>query len=187
MSDAALERVIVREAVGEDAGRLALVSDATFLETFAGMISGDALVTHCQRRHAPDYLRQLLEGGCLHGDCLTVTGKSMAENLADVKFPTDQDVVLSTSAPLSPTGGLVGLKGNLAPGGAIIKSSAADPKFLRHEGPALVFDDPGTMMRVLDDPDLDVTEDTVLVLRNAGPVGAPGMPEWGNLPIPSAR
>ena len=63
MSDAALERVVVREADGEDAGRLALVSDATFLETFAGMISGDALVTHCQRRHAPDYLRQLLEGG----------------------------------------------------------------------------------------------------------------------------
>ena len=63
MSDAALERVIVREAVGEDAGRLALVSDATFLETFAGMISGDALVTHCQTRHAPAYLSGLLKGG----------------------------------------------------------------------------------------------------------------------------
>ena len=78
------------------------------------------------------------------------------------------------------------MKGNLAPNGAVVKSSAADPKFLKHEGPALVFDDPGTMMRVLDDPDLDITQDTVLVLRNAGPVGAPGMPEWGNLPIPKA-
>ena len=65
-----------------------------------------------------------------------------------------------------------------------MKSSAADPRFLRHVGPALVFDDPGTMNRTLDDPDLDITEDTVIVLRNAGPVGAPGMPEWGNLPIP---
>ena len=63
MTNAALERVVVREADGEDAGRLALVSDATFLETFAGMISGDALVTHCQRQHAPAYLGELLEGG----------------------------------------------------------------------------------------------------------------------------
>jgi dihydroxy-acid dehydratase len=65
-----------------------------------------------------------------------------------------------------------------------MKSSAANPKFLKHVGPAIVFDHPGIMNKTLDDPDLDITEDTVIVLRNAGPVGAPGMPEWGNLPIP---
>ena len=70
------------------------------------------------------------------------------------------------------------------PDGAVMKSSAASPKFLKHVGPALVFDSPAEMNRTIDDPDLDITEDTVLVLRNAGPVGAPGMPEWGNLPIP---
>lgn len=76
------------------------------------------------------------------------------------------------------------LRGNLAPDGAVMKSSAADPRFLRHRGPAIVFDDPAEMNRTLDDPDLDITADWVIVLRNAGPVGAPGMPEWGNLPIP---
>ena len=76
------------------------------------------------------------------------------------------------------------LSGNLAPNGAVMKSSAANPKFLKHVGPAIVFDNPAVMNKTLDDPDLDITEDTVIVLRNAGPVGAPGMPEWGNLPIP---
>ena len=76
------------------------------------------------------------------------------------------------------------VRGNLAPDGAVMKSSAASPRFLKHVGPAIVFDSPAEMNRIIDDPDLDITEDTVLVLRNAGPVGAPGMPEWGNLPIP---
>jgi dihydroxy-acid dehydratase len=76
------------------------------------------------------------------------------------------------------------LRGNLCPDGAVMKSSAANPAFRLHSGPALVFDDHETLSRMIDDPSLDVTADTVLVLRNAGPVGAPGMPEWGNLPIP---
>jgi dihydroxy-acid dehydratase len=76
------------------------------------------------------------------------------------------------------------LRGNLAPDGAVMKSSAASPHLLRHEGPALVFDGPEDMRQRIDDPDLAVTPDTVLVLRGAGPVGAPGMPEWGNLQIP---
>ena len=76
------------------------------------------------------------------------------------------------------------LRGNLAPNGAVMKSSRPHPKFLKHVGPAIVFDSPAEMNRTIDDPDLDITEDSVLVLRNAGPVGAPGMPEWGNLPIP---
>ena len=86
--------------------------------------------------------------------------------------------------PLSKGKTLAVLRGNLAPRGAVMKSSAANPKFLKHVGPAIVFDNPAEMNRTLDDPDLDITEDTVIVLRNAGPVGAPGMPEWGNLPIP---
>jgi dihydroxy-acid dehydratase len=76
------------------------------------------------------------------------------------------------------------LRGNLCPDGAVMKSSAADPRLRRHSGPALVFDDHETLSRMIDDLALEVTADTVLILRNAGPVGAPGMPEWGNLPIP---
>ncbi len=76
------------------------------------------------------------------------------------------------------------LKGNLAPDGCVIKPSACAPKFLKHTGPALVFDDYPSMKAAIDRDDLDVTEDTVLILRNAGPQGGPGMPEWGMLPIP---
>ncbi len=119
-------------------------------------------------------------------DCLTVNGKSLGENLRGTACYND-DVIRDEANPVVPLSRgktLEVLRGNLAPNGAVMKSSAAAPKFRRHTGPALVFDDNATMIRVLDDPELDVTEDTVLVLRNAGPVGAPGMPEWGNLPIP---
>jgi dihydroxy-acid dehydratase len=116
----------------------------------------------------------------------TVNGRTLGENIADADCWND-DVIRGEDNPVVPlTRGktLEVLRGNLAPNGAVMKSSAANPKFLKHVGPAIVFDDPRTMNRTLDDPDLDVTEDTVIVLRNAGPVGAPGMPEWGNLPIP---
>ncbi|MCK5932737.1 MAG: dihydroxy-acid dehydratase [Fulvimarina manganoxydans] len=124
----------------------------------------------------------------LHFDARTVENRTLGEAIAAGECWND-DVIRDLDTPVVPLSQgrtLALLKGNLAPNGAVVKSSAADPKFLKHEGPALVFDDPGTMMRVLDDPDLDITQDTVLVLRNAGPVGAPGMPEWGNLPIPKA-
>jgi dihydroxy-acid dehydratase len=119
-------------------------------------------------------------------DCLTVTGRTLGENLAGVQCYNDEVIRGEDNpvVPLSRGSTLAVLRGNLAPNGAVMKSSAASPRFLKHVGPALVFDDPGVMNRTLDDPDLAVTEDTVLVLRNAGPVGAPGMPEWGNLPIP---
>jgi dihydroxy-acid dehydratase len=119
-------------------------------------------------------------------DCLTVTGRTLGENLAGVQCYNDEVIRGEDNPvlPLSRGSTLAVLRGNLAPNGAVMKSSAASPRFLKHVGPALVFDDPGVMNRTLDDPDLAVTEDTVLVLRNAGPVGAPGMPEWGNLPIP---
>src|SRR4029077_19559555 len=77
------------------------------------------------------------------------------------------------------------LRGNLAPDGCVIKPSACAPRFLKHTGPALVFDDYPAMKKAVDDPNLDVTEDHILILRNAGPQGGPGMPEWGMLPIPT--
>jgi dihydroxy-acid dehydratase len=114
---------------------------------------------------------------------LTVTGKTVAENLAGVQVH-DEAVIRPLSNPVSRAGALAVLRGNLAPDGAVIKPSAADPKFMKHSGKALVFDSQPQMLAAMADESLDVNENTVLVLRNAGPVGAPGMPEWGNLPIP---
>lgn len=116
----------------------------------------------------------------------TVNGRTLGENIAGAECWNDEVIraPVRPVIPLSRGKTLAVLRGNLAPDGAVMKSSAADPKFLRHLGPAIVFDSPAEMNRAIDDPALDVTEDSVLVLRNAGPVGAPGMPEWGNLPIP---
>ena len=117
---------------------------------------------------------------------MTVNGRTLGENIAGAECWND-DVIRGEDNPVVPLSRgktLAVLRGNLAPNGAVMKSSAANPKFLKHVGPALVFDNPAEMNRTIDDPDLDITEDTVIVLRNAGPVGAPGMPEWGNLPIP---
>jgi dihydroxyacid dehydratase/phosphogluconate dehydratase len=94
-------------------------------------------------------------------------------------------VLASLESPFQPPHGLAVVRGNLAPDGAVIKTSAASPTLLVHEGPAVVFENMADMMARFDDPDLDVTADSVLVLRSAGPRGAPGMPEWGQLPIPS--
>jgi dihydroxy-acid dehydratase len=116
----------------------------------------------------------------------TVNGRTLGENIADAPC-WNEEVIRNPGSPVVPlsTGRtLVVLRGNLAPDGAVLKSSAASPRFRRHSGPALVFDSHEEMTRRIDDPALAVTEETVLVLRNAGPVGAPGMPEWGNLPIP---
>ena len=114
---------------------------------------------------------------------MTVAGVSLGEAVAGAAV-TNDDVIRPLSDPCKPEGGVAVLRGNLCPDGAVIKHSAADPRLLRHTGPAMVFDDYNDMARRIDDPDLDVTADTVLVLRNAGPIGGPGMPEWGMLPIP---
>jgi len=116
-------------------------------------------------------------------DAITVTGKSVAENIAGAKVHLE-DVIRSTADPLYKEGALAVLKGNLAPDGCVIKPSACAQKFLKHSGPALVFDDYPSMKKAIDDESLDVTEDHILILRNAGPLGGPGMPEWGMLPIP---
>ncbi|MGJ5093081.1 L-arabinonate dehydratase [Bradyrhizobium oligotrophicum] len=120
----------------------------------------------------------------LHLDCLTVNGCTLGDNIAGAGVYND-DVIRSQSNPIYREGALAVLKGNLAPDGCVIKPSACEPRFLKHTGPALVFDDYPSMKKAIDDPDLDVTADHVLILRNAGPQGGPGMPEWGMLPIPT--
>ncbi|MFT4435642.1 IlvD/Edd family dehydratase [Caballeronia sp. 15715] len=120
----------------------------------------------------------------LHLDALTVTGRTLGEEIELSGPGYRQDVVRSFSDPIYPQGGLAVLRGNLAPGGAIIKQSAADPKLMEHVGRAVVFEDLEDMTSRIDDEALDVTAQDVLVLKNIGPVGAPGMPEAGYIPIP---
>ena len=116
-------------------------------------------------------------------DCTTVTGKTVGENVAGSKI-FNSDVIRTLDNPVFSSEGLAILRGNLAPRGAVIKPIAADPKLLKHAGRAIVFDNYNDMNARIDDPALDVDASSVLVLRNGGPKGAPGMPEWGNLPIP---
>ena len=115
--------------------------------------------------------------------CLTITGKTLGDNIAGAEI-YNADVIRTLDNPVLESGGLAILRGNLAPTGAVIKSSAAEPRLLKHTGRAVVFDSFDEMNARIDDPTLNVDADSVLVLRNAGPKGAPGMPEWGNLPIP---
>jgi dihydroxy-acid dehydratase len=113
----------------------------------------------------------------------TVTGRSLGENIEGARVFND-DVIRPVDRPVYAEGSLAVLRGNLAPDGCVIKPSAMSAKFLVHSGPAMVFDDYPTLKAMLDDEEADVTEDHVIVLRNAGPKGGPGMPEWGMVPIP---
>ena len=122
---------------------------------------------------APVLLKVLLDGGYIHGDCITVTGKTMAENLADVEFPTNQDVIRTTAEPLSPTGGVVGLRGNLAPEGALVK--VAGMKTLKFTGKARCFDCEEDAYAAVESR--DYKDGDVLVIRYEGPKGGPGMRE----------
>ncbi|MFC4175728.1 MULTISPECIES: L-arabinonate dehydratase [Microvirga] len=119
----------------------------------------------------------------LHLDVLTVTGRTLGENIAGAEVYND-DVIRAVENPIYEEGALAVLKGNLAPDGCVMKPSACEPRLRRHSGPALVFDDYPSLKAAVDDENLDVTADHILVLRNAGPQGGPGMPEWGMLPIP---
>ncbi len=121
--------------------------------------------------------------GALHTGRITVTGKPFGEQIADVPVYND-DVIRSPQTALSAGGGVAVLRGNLAPDGAVIKHIAAEPHLLKHTGPAVVFDSYEDMQERINDPALGITPDSVLVLRNAGPKGGPGMPEYGMLPIP---
>jgi dihydroxy-acid dehydratase len=115
--------------------------------------------------------------------CKSVNGRTLGENLEGAAI-FDSDVIRTVDNPVYESGALVVLKGSLAPRGAVLKRSAADPKLLSHTGPAVVFKNNEDLMARIDDPDLDITPDSVIVLQDAGPIGAPGMPEWGMLPIP---
>ncbi|MEO6748699.1 MAG: IlvD/Edd family dehydratase [Casimicrobiaceae bacterium] len=130
----------------------------------------------------PVVIREI--GKFLHKNALTVNGRTLWENCKDaVNYNTD--VVTPLATPFKPHGGIVVLRGNLAPDGAVLKPSAATPKLLAHTGRALVFDDIEQLHARIDDPKLDVREDDILVLRNCGPKGYPGFPEVGNFALPA--
>jgi dihydroxy-acid dehydratase len=130
-------------------------------------------------------LRALLVklGDLIDGSALTVNGRTLGENIAGAEVFND-DVILSKDKALVASDGLAVLYGNLAPGGAVIKPAAAESHLLAHTGRAVVFKDYNDMAARIDDPALEVDENSVLVLQSAGPLGAPGMPEWGQLPLP---
>jgi dihydroxy-acid dehydratase len=116
-------------------------------------------------------------------DALTVNGRTLGANIAAARV-VDDDVILPLERALVPEGSLAVLRGNLAPDGAVIKPAAAEPRLRRHTGRAVVFENYAELQARIDDPDLEVDATSVLVLKNAGPLGGPGMPEWGQLPIP---
>ena len=130
----------------------------------------------------PVVLKELLP--LLHGGALTVNGRSIADNVREAKC-FDQDVIRPLGMPLAREGGTVILFGNLCPDGAVLKQSAASPHLLTHRGRAVVFEDHADLHRRIDDESLPIDENSVLVLKQVGPRGAPGMPEWGAAPIPA--
>jgi dihydroxy-acid dehydratase len=129
----------------------------------------------------PALLNQITD--LLHGECLTVNGKTLLENISDAQI-WNKEVIRTRDNALSAEGGTAVLHGNICPNGAVIKHSAMEPRFRKHTGPAIVFKNYEDLNARLDDPNLNVTADSILVLQSAGPVGAPGMPEWGMLPLP---
>jgi dihydroxy-acid dehydratase len=144
--------------------------------------SGEHLFEHLHRAGGVQaVLRELAP--LLAEGAMTVTGRTLGHGYADAEA-LDREVIASLEEPFAAQGGLAILRGNLAPNGAVIKQRAASAALLRHRGPALVFEDVYDVQARIDDPALDVTADTVLVLRNSGPRGGPGMPEWGQVPIP---
>jgi dihydroxy-acid dehydratase len=144
--------------------------------------SGEHLFEHLHRAGGVQaVLRELAP--LLHGGTATITGETLEQGYANAET-LDSAVIATLAEPLAAQGGLAILRGSLAPSGAVIKQSAASAGLLRHRGPALVFEDVYDVQARIDDPALDVSPDTVLVLRNSGPRGGPGMPEWGQVPIP---
>ncbi|WP_432825759.1 IlvD/Edd family dehydratase [Dactylosporangium sp. CA-092794] len=132
----------------------------------------------------PVVIRELCEAGLLHGDALTATGKTLAEINADAVCH-NRDVIFGLDEPFKSNSGIAILRGNLCPDGAVIKPSAAEPHLLRHRGKAVVFENQDDLNARIDDPGLEVDADSVLVLKNCGPRGFPGMPELGMIPIPA--
>jgi len=145
--------------------------------------SGHFLMDHFHRAGGlPAVMHEI--GDLLDQDCLTVSGKALGEHIKAAEC-FDRNVISPLSKPIFPSGALVVLKGNLVPSGAILKASAATPRLMNHTGTAVVFEDYQDMLARVDSEDLNVTPDSVLVMRNTGPRGVPGMPEWGEIPIPA--
>ncbi len=145
--------------------------------------SGDHYMEHFHwAGGVPRLMKEL--GDHLDRSAPTIDGRTIGEIADAAEDIPNQTIIRSAASPVKPTGGMAVLRGNLAPGGAVIKHSAASPALLKHQGRAVVFASVEDMVRRLDDPALDVTADDVLVLTNAGPKGAPGMPEAGYIPIP---
>ena len=132
----------------------------------------------------PAVHRELVEAGLLHADALTANGRTLGENVADAPC-WNRDVIFPLSKPFKAQGGIAVLHGNLAPQGAIIKPSAATPSLMRHRGRAVVFEDIDDYKARVDDPELEVDETSVLVLKGCGPKGYPGFPETGNMGLPA--
>jgi dihydroxy-acid dehydratase len=173
------------------AGRLGIEVD---LDAFDRMGSGTPVLVDLKPT-GQHYMEDLEKAGglapilrelqsLLKIDAVTVTGKTLGENIAAAPAPWRQSVVRPLSDPVFKEGGIAFLRGNLAPGGAIIKQAAMDSRLMRHEGRAVVFDSLEDLAARIDAPALDVDAEDILVLRSAGPKGAPGMPEAGYIPIP---
>jgi dihydroxy-acid dehydratase len=145
--------------------------------------SGDYLMSHFHLAGGLPALMKQMES-LLHLECLTSSGQSLGQTIASA-LCYDTNVIRPLASPLDQGGALIALTGNLAPDGAILKVSAATPELLDHTGPALVFDSYEEMLARVEADDLDVTPASVLILRNSGPRGVPGMPEWGQIPIPT--
>jgi dihydroxy-acid dehydratase len=145
--------------------------------------SGDHYMEHFHWAGGNSRLMREIRGH-LDGSCRTVAGKSLKEVIDAAEIVPNQTVIRTPANPIKPTGGMAVLRGNLAPRGAVIKHAAATPALLTHTGRAVVFDSLEDLAARGDDPALDVKADDILVLRNAGPKGAPGMPEAGSFPIP---
>ncbi|WP_296510902.1 IlvD/Edd family dehydratase [Rhodoferax sp.] len=135
----------------------------------------------CYAGGLPAVMREILP--MLHGDALTVNGKTIRENVANAPC-YNRDVIKTVEDPFMPAAGIAVVRGNLAPNGAVIKPSAASKHLLQHRGPAVVFESIEEFHAKIDDPDLDIDENSVMVLKNCGPRGYPGMAEVGNMPLP---
>lgn len=144
--------------------------------------SGRYLMEHFHRAGGLPVVQREISN-LLQLGCLTVSGMTVGQNIQSARC-SDRDVIKTLDSPVFPSGALVVLKGNLAPSGALLKVSAATDRLLEHTGPAVVFENYLDMLARVDSADLEVSADSVLVMRNTGPRGVPGMPEWGAIPIP---